>query len=47
MNIIFGTIIGAFIGSIIGYFAAVWQVNRENLKRREEYECLQKNRRLQ
>ena len=37
MNIIFGSIIGAFIGSIIGYFVAVWQVNRENLKRREEY----------
>ena len=30
-------VIAAFIGSIIGYFAAVWQVNRENLKRREEY----------
>ena len=37
MNIIFGSIIGALIGAIIGYFFAVWNVKRENLKRREKY----------
>ena len=36
MNIV-GLFIGGIIGSIIGFFLAVWSENRKNLKRREKY----------